>query len=79
MNTKLILSAVALVFILSFTAKSSHFFTPSPIPNSKDLLHSSQTIHLADAGASGLESMAFEPAGEGPYTGVADGWILKSE
>ncbi|KAM7505282.1 hypothetical protein LguiB_004186 [Lonicera macranthoides] len=79
MNTKLILSAAALAFILSFTTKSSHFFTPSPIPNSKDLLHSAQTIHLADAGASGPESMAFDPAGEGPYTGVADGRILKWE
>jgi len=29
------------------------------------------------AGATGPESLAFDPDGEGPYTGVSDGRILK--
>ncbi|KAK6944439.1 hypothetical protein RJ641_025541 [Dillenia turbinata] len=40
-----------------------------------DQLHTSHLVHLT--GAVGPESLVFDPAGKGPYTGVADGRILK--
>lgn len=79
MNIKLAITTTVLILILSFTVKSVYFLSPPPIPGSKDVLHSARPISLAAAGASGPESMAFDPAGEGPYTGVSDGRILKWE
>lgn len=35
-----------------------------------------EVIPIAD-GATGPESLAFDPDGEGPYTGVSDGRILR--
>lgn len=51
--------------------------TPSlPLPTpSRDLLHRAHTIQIPSA--FGPESLAFDPSGRGPYTGVADGRILK--
>ncbi|KAM2227482.1 hypothetical protein ACFXTI_014283 [Malus domestica] len=47
----------------------------APIPGSIDLLHTAQVIPVP--GALGPESLAFDPTGDGPYTGVADGRVLK--
>ncbi|THG08257.1 hypothetical protein TEA_011007 [Camellia sinensis var. sinensis] len=82
MNTRLILSATTLAVVaifIAFNTRTNHhvsfFFTPTPIPGSNNHLHTAEIIHLT--GAVGPESLAFSPAGEGPYTGVADGRILK--
>ncbi|KAK4796856.1 hypothetical protein SAY86_029182 [Trapa natans] len=48
---------------------------PPTIPGSHDLLNSSQVLPVD--GAMGPESLAFDPNGGGPYTGVADGRILR--
>ncbi|CAO2822306.1 unnamed protein product [Amaranthus hypochondriacus] len=50
----------------------------SPLPlsiDSHNLLHLSENISLPSS--FGPESLAFDPSGVGPYTGVADGTILK--
>ncbi|CAI9787507.1 unnamed protein product [Fraxinus pennsylvanica] len=79
-NSKLILTAIALAVLSAAIAfyygeiATSVFFPPT-IPGSDDLLHSAERIHLS--GAVGPESLAFDSNGEGPYTGVADGRILK--
>ncbi|KAI7990996.1 Protein STRICTOSIDINE SYNTHASE-LIKE 10 [Camellia lanceoleosa] len=82
MNTRLILTATTLAVVaifIAFNTSTNHhvsfFFTPTPIPGSNNHLHTAEIIHLT--GAVGPESLAFSPAGEGPYTGVADGRILK--
>lgn len=55
------------------------FLSPPSLSNSNsnsgDLLHSAHPINLT--AAFGPESLAFDPTGAGPYTGVADGRILK--
>ncbi|OMP08476.1 Six-bladed beta-propeller, TolB-like protein [Corchorus olitorius] len=67
----LITTSLALVSILiSFSV-----LTPPPIPGSDHLLHKATTLHVDSA--FGPESLAFDPNGDGPYTGVADGRILK--
>ncbi|GKV00294.1 hypothetical protein SLEP1_g13008 [Rubroshorea leprosula] len=48
---------------------------PPQIPGSQDRLHTAQIIPVQ--AAVGPESLAFDPSGKGPYTGVADGRILK--
>ncbi|KAL3327208.1 hypothetical protein AABB24_037752 [Solanum stoloniferum] len=74
--TKLILSAAVLAIItVLLTLSSKNVYSPPSIPGSKDLLSKSEVIHLK--GAVGPESIAFDPNGEGPYTSVADGRILK--
>jgi len=44
-------------------------------------INSQRWSHIKDwsnsAGATGPESLAFDPDGEGPYTGVSDGRIMK--
>ncbi|CAI8613878.1 unnamed protein product [Vicia faba] len=45
--------------------------------NSMDHLHAAQLLHVT--GAVGPESLVFDSRGEGPYTGVADGRVLKWE
>jgi len=40
-------------------------------------LHAARLLHVT--GAVGPESLVFDSHGEGPYTGVADGRILKWE
>ncbi|KAE8660107.1 Protein STRICTOSIDINE SYNTHASE-LIKE 10 [Hibiscus syriacus] len=64
----------ALVALLSLIL-SPNILAPPEVPASNTLLHNAQTIHLPSA--FGPESLAFDPHGHGPYTGVADGRILK--
>ncbi|MCD7460224.1 Protein STRICTOSIDINE SYNTHASE-LIKE 10 [Datura stramonium] len=74
--TKLIFSASALAIItVVLTLSSKNVYSPPSIRGSKDLLSKAEVIQLK--GAVGPESIAFDPNGEGPYTGVADGRILK--
>ncbi|XP_010269382.1 PREDICTED: protein STRICTOSIDINE SYNTHASE-LIKE 10-like [Nelumbo nucifera] len=76
MNSRLILTATTLAILSIFFALDPiHLFTPPLIPGSLDKLPDAQVIPLV--GAVGPESLAFDPNGEGPYTGVADGRILK--
>ncbi|KAK4377990.1 hypothetical protein RND71_004286 [Anisodus tanguticus] len=77
MNAKnLIFSAVALAIItVILTLSSKNVYSPPSIPGSKDLLSKAEVIQLK--GAVGPESIAFDPNGEGPYTGVADGRIIR--
>ncbi|PSS15719.1 Protein STRICTOSIDINE SYNTHASE-LIKE 10 like [Actinidia chinensis var. chinensis] len=76
MNPRIILTATALAILsVVLTFNTTHVFTPPPLPGSHDHLHTAEIIHLA--GAVGPESLAFDPSGGGPYTGVADGRILK--
>ncbi|KAL5720052.1 hypothetical protein ACHQM5_012759 [Ranunculus cassubicifolius] len=73
MKTKTMLMLTATLPILAIIAR---FLTiASDIPGARDILHTAEVITLA--GAVGPESLAFDPNGEGPYTGVADGRILK--
>ncbi|XP_052175731.1 protein STRICTOSIDINE SYNTHASE-LIKE 10-like [Diospyros lotus] len=75
-STGLILTAAALAVLAIFLAfTTTHLFTPPPVPGSHDDLHTAEIVHLT--GAFGPESVAFDADGEGPYTGVADGRILK--
>ncbi|XP_010525478.1 PREDICTED: protein STRICTOSIDINE SYNTHASE-LIKE 10-like [Tarenaya hassleriana] len=79
MNTMLVASlAVALAIVAAFaSASTSGFgvFAPPRIDGSLDVLGSARVVQLG--GPVGPESLAFNPAGEGPYTGVADGRILR--
>lgn len=78
MNTKFIITTTVLliatisvndIFILT------NIFSPPSIAGSYDKLQACKIINVT--GAMGPESVAFDPNGEGPYTGVADGRILK--
>ncbi|PHU16665.1 hypothetical protein BC332_12360 [Capsicum chinense] len=73
-----ILSAVTLALISVVFASDSenNVFRPISIAGSKDVLSKVEMIPLK-LDAFGAESIAFDPNGEGPYTGVADGRILK--
>ncbi|KAL7097770.1 hypothetical protein ACP275_10G163500 [Erythranthe tilingii] len=78
MNSKLILTALALPLVAVAVAvafATTGLFTPPRVRGSHDLLHRAERIHLP--GAVGPESLVFDPSGGGPYTGVADGRILK--
>ena len=78
MNSKVILGATVLaVFSIIFAFNVDDLFVPPSIPDSKDQLHQAQILHVT--GAVGPESLVFNGNGEGPYTGVADGRILKWE
>ncbi|KAL6010063.1 hypothetical protein ACLOJK_000494 [Asimina triloba] len=64
------------------SAVLSIFLALLPSPQRSDLsnklLRSYERIRIAGGGAVvGPESLAFDPNGEGPYTGVSDGRILK--
>ncbi|XP_028789618.1 protein STRICTOSIDINE SYNTHASE-LIKE 10-like [Neltuma alba] len=74
MSSKVIATVLAVCSII-FAFNSKLFFGPPSIPGSEDLLHAAQILHVA--GAVGPESLVFDSNGEGPYTGVADGRILK--
>ncbi|PHU12532.1 Protein STRICTOSIDINE SYNTHASE-LIKE 10 [Capsicum chinense] len=66
----LIISATtALIFSLNLG------FASENVLKSQNVLSKSEIIHLK--GAVGPESLAFDPNGQGPYVGVADGRILK--
>ncbi|XP_073154953.1 protein STRICTOSIDINE SYNTHASE-LIKE 10-like [Henckelia pumila] len=76
MNSKLILIAVALPLLaVAITFANTGLFTPLPIRGSHDVLSQADRIHFA--GAVGPESLVFDSSGGGPYTGVADGRILR--
>lgn len=76
MNSKLIFAAVALPLIAVLVAiAAASVFTPPPVSGSHHVLPAAEQIHLV--GAVGPESLVFDPSGGGPYTGVADGRILK--
>ncbi|XP_062165724.1 protein STRICTOSIDINE SYNTHASE-LIKE 10 [Alnus glutinosa] len=80
MDSKLTLTVAATLAFISFVLGllypgSLNPFAPRAIPGSHDQLHAAEIIQLT--GAVGPESLAFDPNGEGPYTGVADGRILK--
>lgn len=76
MNSKLIFAAASLPLIAVVVAiAAAALFTPPPVPGSHDVLPTAERIHLGRA--VGPESLVFDPNGEGPYTGVADGRIVK--
>ncbi|KAL5546565.1 hypothetical protein UlMin_006252 [Ulmus minor] len=75
MNTKLLYTAATLAAVSIFLAFYPNLYAPRPIPGSRDLLHSSKIVRVT--GGVGPESLAFDPKGDGPYTGVADGRIVK--
>ncbi|AES81258.2 putative strictosidine synthase transcription factor WD40-like family [Medicago truncatula] len=79
MNSMIIVSAIFLaLFAIIFTSYNpQNFFSPVPIPGSKNSLHAAKLLDLT--GAVGPESLVFDSNGDGPYTGVADGRILKWE
>ncbi|CAK7340215.1 unnamed protein product [Dovyalis caffra] len=75
-NLLLVVAITTLVAILSIFLRSpTDLFGPPTIPTSHDNLQSAKILHVN--GAVGPESLVFDPNGEGPYTGVADGRILK--
>lgn len=76
MNSKLILAAAALPLIaVAVAIVAASVFTPPPVSGSLNVLPAAERVHLV--GAVGPESLVFDPSGGGPYTGVADGRILK--
>ena len=79
MKKKLVLTTTALItflsVILSQTNTLHNLLAPPSIDGSNDHLHTCNIVQVN--GAFGPESLAFDPNGEGPYTGVADGRILK--
>ncbi|KAK2631313.1 hypothetical protein EUGRSUZ_L03099 [Eucalyptus grandis] len=68
------LAVVAVVLALNLPA---HLLGPPPVRGARNCLHASMVVPVA--GAHGPESLAFDLSGEGPYTGVADGRVLKWE
>ncbi|CAA7060547.1 unnamed protein product [Microthlaspi erraticum] len=66
---------VSIAAILASISGSSGIFAPPEIAGSRDVFPSAKVINVT--GASGPESVAFDPAGEGPYVGVSDGRVLK--
>lgn len=81
MNSKLTLIAATLAVLSVVLALNPLYLLKlfgngvAPISGSHDVLHTAQLIQVP--GALGPESLAFDPNGGGPYTGVADGRILK--
>ncbi|XP_021898232.1 protein STRICTOSIDINE SYNTHASE-LIKE 10-like [Carica papaya] len=70
-------TAVAVVFVAVVLAP--FVYTAPKIKGSRDVLHASKVLDLSTVGAVAGEGLDFDPKGEGPYTGVADGRILKWE
>lgn len=76
-------TVITIATILAILAITFSFFNPQnlfshvPVPGSKDHLQAAQLLHVT--GAVGPESLVFDSHGDGPYTGVADGRILKWE
>ncbi|KAK6232098.1 hypothetical protein SCA6_002171 [Theobroma cacao] len=70
---KLALSSTTLVASISILL-SYNILAPPAVPGSYHL-HNAKTIRLDSA--FGPESLAFDANGDGPYSGVADGRILK--
>ncbi|KAL9679626.1 hypothetical protein QQ045_017492 [Rhodiola kirilowii] len=59
--------------IILIISASTHVYASAATPQ----LHLAETLPIFPAGAVGPESFAFDPLGQGPYTGVSDGRILK--
>ncbi|MED6166005.1 Protein STRICTOSIDINE SYNTHASE-LIKE 10, partial [Stylosanthes scabra] len=76
-NVVLLTATLLAIFAITFTIFKPHqtLFAPPQLPASKDVLHASRILHVT--GALGPESLVFDRHGGGPYTGVADGRILK--
>ena len=75
-RTLIFLVLTTLVAIVSIIISNPNdLFSPPVIPSSVDSLHTSKIVHVN--GAVGPESLVFDSNGEGPYTGVADGRVLK--
>ncbi|KAK9128950.1 hypothetical protein Syun_017747 [Stephania yunnanensis] len=72
---KIILAGLAILTSILFAADPIRFIAPKPIKGSLETLKEAQTIELI--GAVGPESLAFDINGDGPYTGVGDGRVLK--
>ncbi|KAI3408786.1 Str_synth domain-containing protein [Psidium guajava] len=70
-------AALAIAAVVLPLKPPTHLLHPPPVPGAHDRLHASKVVPVA--GAFGPESLAFDPSGGGPYTGVADGRILKWE
>lgn len=77
MNFKLLFTAAVAAIALALYPypESFNIYAPPPIPGSRDHLRSAEIMTVG--GAVGPESIVFDPNGDGPYTGVADGRILK--
>ncbi|KAG7561156.1 Strictosidine synthase conserved region [Arabidopsis thaliana x Arabidopsis arenosa] len=74
--TVFLTAIVAVLAILVRTSQTgSGIFAPPEISGSRNVFPSAKVVNLT--GASGPESIAFDPAGEGPYVGVSDGRVLK--
>ncbi|XP_030452973.2 protein STRICTOSIDINE SYNTHASE-LIKE 10 [Syzygium oleosum] len=69
--------AIAAVVLALNPPTTHHLLHPPPVPGAQDRLHASRVVPVT--GAFGPESLAFDPSGGGPYTGVADGRVLKWE
>ncbi|CAH9112029.1 unnamed protein product [Cuscuta epithymum] len=77
-ESRIIRIAAALAVLSIFLAfRLKDLFAPPTIPGSQNLFHTADVLHVD--GSLGPESIAFDPTGDGPYTGVADGRILKWE
>lgn len=76
----LMFSAITLALVSLIIASDSNsennVFEPISISGSQDVLSKAEMIPLK-LDAFGAESVVFDPNGEGPYTGVADGRIIK--
>ncbi|XP_015072331.1 protein STRICTOSIDINE SYNTHASE-LIKE 10-like [Solanum pennellii] len=80
----LMFSAITLALVSLIIASDSDsdsnsendVFEPISISGSQDVLSKAEMIPLK-LDAFGAESVVFDPNGEGPYTGVADGRIIK--
>ena len=69
-----IVTTIAVLASLT-SQKGSGIFAPPKIAGSRDVFPSAKVVNLT--GATGPESVAFDPSGEGPYVGVSDGRVLK--
>lgn len=81
-NKKIVVSAAIVIAIVSVIISINqtnttlrNLFCAPCIEGSNNNLEGSKIIQVT--GALGPESIAFDPNGDGPYTGVADGRILK--
>ncbi|XP_043690595.1 protein STRICTOSIDINE SYNTHASE-LIKE 10-like [Telopea speciosissima] len=77
MRTIFILFATVLAVLSIFLSRKPIRLSPPLLPGAHDKLKDAEVISLSGVGAFGGESIVFDPNGEGPYTGVADGRILK--
>lgn len=63
-------AVLAVLAVISYQT----IIAPENLKGTKNILSAAKTIPLP---ADGPESLAWDPQGEGPYTGVVDGRILK--